>query len=415
MSRDNKMYHLTSELNDFDAVSLYPSAMHRLYIPTGAPRKLRADELTYEYLSSNTCGEDDNDKLIKCYIVDIDITAVNKYRHFPLINYKDVKTSVKKWENACVPMRVDNITLEDLVKYQGIEFIIKGGICWEGKKDFTIRQEIKKLHKLRCQYKSSNKPLADVIKLIMNSAYGKTIQKPIDNQSVVKSVSKFNKRLNMEVPELDKYLIKNGAYVKQLIPLNKECTEFRVIRTKSIDSSHSNCLVGELILSMSKRIMNEVMCLAEDLDIPIYYQDTDSMHIDNSRINELAERYQQVYNRELIGKDLGQFHCDFDELPNNPRSIESIFLGKKVYIDKLTNDDGAIAYHYRMKGVDLKCVELVSQQQFGGELMDLYRYLLDPTHALTFDLTKTKPRFKMDKNFTVSTITNFSRTLTFSC
>ena len=84
-----------------------------------------------------------------------------------------------------------------------------------------------------------------------------------------------------------------------------------------------------------------------------------------------------------------------------------------MYIDKLTNDDGAIAYHYRMKGVDLKCVELVSQQRFGGELMDLYRYLLDPTHALTFDLTKTKPRFKMDKNFTVSTITNFSRTLSF--
>ena len=49
MTRDNKKHHLTSELNDFDAVSLYPSAMHRLYIPTGAPRKLRPDELTYEY------------------------------------------------------------------------------------------------------------------------------------------------------------------------------------------------------------------------------------------------------------------------------------------------------------------------------------------------------------------------------
>jgi len=31
---------------------------------------------------------------------------------------------------------------------------------------------------------------------------------------------------------------------------------------------------------MSKRIMNEVMCLAEDLGIEIYYTDTDSMHID---------------------------------------------------------------------------------------------------------------------------------------
>ena len=308
-------------------------------------------------------------------------------------------------------MRVDNITLEDLIKYQGIEFSIEGGICWEGKKDFTIRQEIEKLHKLRCQYKTTNKPLADVIKLIMNSAYGKTIQKPIEEQSIIKSVSKYNCKTKEYEAELDKYIKKNGAYVKQLIPLNQEYTEFRIIRTKSIDTSYSNCLVGELILSMSKRIMNEVMCLAEDLNIPIYYQDTDSMHIDNNRINELAEKYKEIYGRELIGKNLGQFHCDFDELPNNPRSIESIFLGKKVYIDKLTNDNGDIAYHYRMKGVDLKCVELVAKEQFNGDIMALYKYLSD--HSLTFDLTKTKPRFKMDKNFTVSTINKFSRTLSF--
>ena len=419
MTRDNQKYHLTCELNDFDAVSLYPSAMHRLYIPTGAPRKLRDEELNFEYLKLNTCGEDDNDKLIKCYIVDINITKINIPRHFPLINYKDIKTNVKRWENKCTNMRVDNITLEDLIKYQGIEFNIIGGICWEGHKDFTIRHEIEKLHNLRCQYKTTNKPLADVIKLIMNSAYGKTIQKPIEDQSIIKSVSKYNSKTKQHEPELDKYLIKNAAYIKQLIPLNTNELEtskhdtrsFRIIKSKSIDTSCSNCLVGELILSMSKRIMNEVMCLAEDLNIPLYYQDTDSMHIDNSRIKELAQKYKEIYGRELIGKNLGQFHCDFDELTNNPRSIESIFLGKKVYIDKLTNDNGDIAYHYRMKGVDLKCVDYVSNEQFNGDIITLYKYLFD--HSLTFDLTKTKPRFKMDKNFTVSTINNFSRTLSF--
>ena len=37
--------------------------------------------------------------------------------------------------------------------------------------------------------------------------------------------------------------------------------------------------IGALILSMSKRIMNEVMCLAEDIGIDIYITDTDSMHL----------------------------------------------------------------------------------------------------------------------------------------
>ena len=38
-------------------------------------------------------------------------------------------------------------------------------------------------------------------------------------------------------------------------------------------------MLGIGILSMSKRIMNEVICLVEDLNIKIFYQDTDSMHL----------------------------------------------------------------------------------------------------------------------------------------
>jgi len=33
--------------------------------------------------------------------------------------------------------------------------------------------------------------------------------------------------------------------------------------------------------------MNEVMCLAEDLGIEIYYTDTDSMHIDKDGLDML--------------------------------------------------------------------------------------------------------------------------------
>jgi hypothetical protein len=35
MTRDNKSYHTVEELDDFDAVSLYPSAMSRLHLPLG--------------------------------------------------------------------------------------------------------------------------------------------------------------------------------------------------------------------------------------------------------------------------------------------------------------------------------------------------------------------------------------------
>jgi hypothetical protein len=46
-----------------------------------------------------------------------------------------------------------------------------------------------------------------------------------------------------------------------------------------VNNSAAYTYIGAFILSMSKRIMSEVMCLAEDNGIEIYYQDTDSMHI----------------------------------------------------------------------------------------------------------------------------------------
>lgn len=48
--------------------------------------------------------------------------------------------------------------------------------------------------------------------------------------------------------------------------------------------------------------MNEVMCLAEDHGIEIYYQDTDSMHIAKDDIPKLSNIFMTKYNRELIGK-----------------------------------------------------------------------------------------------------------------
>ena len=48
---------------------------------------------------------------------------------------------------------------------------------------------------------------------------------------------------------------------------------------KECDSQTGYQHCGIITLDMSKRIMNEVMCLAEDIKIPIYYQDTDSMQM----------------------------------------------------------------------------------------------------------------------------------------
>ena len=69
--------------------------------------------------------------------------------------------------------------------------------------------------------------------------------------------------------------------------------------------------LGCQILSYSKRIMKQVMCLADDQNIKIHYQDTDSMHIEAHKVDMLNRLYKRKYGKELIGEELGQFHNDF--------------------------------------------------------------------------------------------------------
>ena len=88
MTRDNLKWLTKCNLNDFDAVSLYPSAMNRLYIQTGIPTVLEAHECNLEYLLNHTIDADHqptSEKPISSYIVEIMINKVNIKRHFPLI------------------------------------------------------------------------------------------------------------------------------------------------------------------------------------------------------------------------------------------------------------------------------------------------------------------------------------------
>ena len=417
MTRLNKKWSVNEELADFDAVSLYPSAMKRLYCVKGKCEVLKPEELDTNYLLTHTCSEDEQpseEKPITTYVVEIQITAINKHLAFPCVVYKDKQTNTNKNDDSINSIGkttiVDNITLEDWVKYNGLECKIIRGYKWTGEKSFLIRDVIQNLHLLRCEYKKTHNPLQLVIKLIMNSAYGKCIQKPITTNLVFKKyqTKKFDKKTKKYVYDypLNKFLIKNSSKVIKYTQVNKNLYAIKV--GQQIDDFYTNTLLGVQILSMSKRIMNEVMCTAEDLNIQIYYQDTDSMHIQKNKINDLANEYKKRFNRELIGKNLGQFHNDFDEVADG-YAYKSVFVGKKMYVDLLKNDKGETGIHYRMKGVNLDCVKLYAEEH-NLTVFDVYNKLFNG-ETLTFDLLKAKPCFKMNDNQTVTNQLDFKRSI----
>ena len=134
---------------------------------------------------------------------------------------------------------------------------------------------------------------------------------------------------------MNQYIANHFNYIKEITGMDSSVGAI-AREVKPFNKHFTFAPFGVMVLSMSKKIMNEVICCAEDLSIPVFYQDTDSIHIHQSRLNELADEFKRRYNRELIGKQLGTYHSDFhafcstDEMPI---ATCLIFLMKKCYID----------------------------------------------------------------------------------
>ena len=143
--------------------------------------------------------------------------------------------------------------------------------------------------------------------------------------------------------------------------------------------SHFNYVhCGVEVLSMSKRIMNKVFNCADDLGLKIYYQDTDSIHLNYDDVPEIVKHYKKKYNKELVGEYLCNFHVDFemDGACSEIYSKESLFLGKKTYIDILESTDkhGNIinSEHIRMRGIPTPCIKYYAKQN-NMSVLDLYK------------------------------------------
>ena len=413
MCKNNKKQYVKDRLQDFDAVSLYPSAMERLggYLK-GKPKVLNAGCCPR---TTNTEGAETGfcyEFLKKCdgYFVQIKIKKVNKNYNFPLMSYvndEGVRIFTNEPPNNLYVCKFD---LEDLIKFHKIEFEIIDGYYFDEGRNNKLRDVIKHVFNERLKMKKQKNALEQIYKLIMNSAYGKTLQKSHSEQIHFKNEN-----------DIDKFIDKNYNYIKTYEELYSKGSfkKYIVKMEKGIEEHFNNCHCGVEVLAMSKRIMNEVMCLAEDNELDIYYQDTDSMHIKECDIKILSKKYEEKYDRELIGKGMGQFHSDFDSdiIKENIHATESIFLGKKCYIDKLEGEDEygnhVVDYHIRMKGVSNNAIKHKSKIE-ERDFMDIYKSLHKGNEE-RFDLCcgGEKVNFEYNSNYTITTKKEFPRTLSF--
>lgn len=429
-SRKNRQKNQTKKgkrVADKDAVSLYSSSMVRLAGYLKGKPKVIEDHLLNKIINKENIKDDkikNYKKWIKAdgYYIEAVVKKIGVKRHFPLLS-KVNDDGIREFRNDLVgeTIFIDNIALEDSVKFQDVEVEIIKGYYFNSGFNTKVGETIQGLFEARLKAKKEkNEGLQQTIKLIMNSSYGKTALKEINED--VKYIHNG---------AYDDFVYKNYNFIKDITPQANE-QGYRIKLVKPINEHFNRVHIGIQVLSMSKRIMNEVMCLAEDNNIQMFYQDTDSIHLYYNDVKILDDLFFKKYGKELDGKNLGQFHIDFDlgsgQFKDNGDEIgcENIYsesfigLGKKSYIDCLVGTCPITGKeirgnHIRMKGVPNGAI-LYYCRENNITPEELYFRLLDGDDVefdLLKDLDGDKIGFEYRKDMTIHTAKEFKREVCF--
>jgi len=399
---NNSYSQIKDFIVDFDAVSLYPSAMYRLGKELGGhikgrPYLIKPNNLNMEFLNNQTS-----------YFIDIKIKEVNKVLKMPLLSI--MKDDVRHYTNDMIGeiITVSKIELEDLIKFQKIEFDIIKGYYYNKGRDGTITTIIEEFFNKRLEYKKQGNPLQLCYKLIMNSSYGKTGQKANDISNKIIHTEKLNEFVEYNFNKIKSYEKVNDKEI--LVSLYND-----ILKHKNLAHINSE------ILAMSKRIMNEVICLAENLKIVVYYTDTDSIHLKNEDLKILEKEYYKLYNKVLTGYNMEQFHTDFD-LPKSKGEIKStkfIGIGKKCYYDSLEGsdekDNKLNGEHTRLKGVPNSNIIFNVESTNKKSVEELYNnFIIGKTEIFDSVENGNKFKIKFNKDMTLSNITNEYKQICFN-
>lgn len=402
------------EFDYFDACSLYPTAIKFVCevkggFPTGPCQLLREEELNYDFLLRETTE----------YTVEIRITAIRKRQlSVPFIAHRQKSKSINYLndlpaDGSEVVVTVDRQTLEDYIEFHQIEFEILRGVYWSGSKNPRWGVVIENLYQERLKCKIAGHGVrSDNLKLIMNSAYGKTIMKTSPTEKVFIPLYRNRKGVKTENPW--RLTVFNQLQVTKSFRFVGE-HQIELTRFKK-DNSYTLSKYGSMILAASKHVMNRVFNLMSDMKLPIYYTDTDSFVIDRSSRLLVADAFRVRYGQELVGDQLGQMHSDFsfkhEGKSISPELVHSTHffpMAKKLYLHCLvaTMPDGKVHHSIQFKSKGCTQSGLVYKAREYGEgdegVIGLYRSL-SLGHTIEVPLNPPgKVRFVYDKNNRVTT------------
>jgi hypothetical protein len=342
---------------NMDMNSLYPTAMCMNY-PVGIGEWSNNPELDFRrgtigiYHIKFKCPKN----IIMAVLPQRNKTYIAGWGKGNKVENKRWKASGIKWSLEDGEGVYTSIDIQDAIK-QGytVEFQSRAYIWRQTAPVFenyikTI-YKIKKEQDLLAGTPEYNEIIRMIAKNMMNSLYGKTCQRPIqDEQRVVKTEREFY--------EFAKdYQITDYVWVKieQEMGLALSGSPVDVANTKP---SH----LGAFVLAYSRQIMMADFrrCTNNLQDCNFTYTDTDSIHMSGSTYKQMLEYYPQRF-----GPELGQFSNDIKGI--EPIIIYEHCLAPKCYMYVYLTQDGKLGFKKKVKGIPKKKLHEIGMHDFVNE------------------------------------------------
>ena len=407
----NISHLINTQLSDSDISSLYPFAYTKLEIPSGSPIQIPSNEQIYHDTAFL-------DGLYHWYFIEVEILEVRRPRAIPSLS---VMTKDKRvWEDKPGVYFLNHVQLQDLCEFQDISYICKGGVGWlkgvgqlHNWKDFTndLYNERIKISKTK-----GKEAKALIIKLLLNSIYGRTLMSPITTTEKVfsdidgyskKSFESFIEKHFDKIKEINYFTSRDGT---------QQCANISMMKAVYDHSSYNQ--VASVILAQSKRVMNKAVYLLDDLGYDVYYTDTDSMFYPEEANKPFEEAYIAKYGESPFArKVLGKFMSDYEKsLPpgaTNIRASGAIFVAKKLYTVKLTydlDDQKDLEYYVvKVKGIPQQAIDYYLNKTKQNPFQMMERLI--NKEVIKFDLRcgGDKVCFQVEKDFKFKSLTDFTR------
>ena len=327
-----KRIELIHLLWDYDAVSLYPSAMwdeKSIYprIETGyAYTRDMNDELVEKF---NTRNFNQGSAILKIKYYNPKNLIV---QHIP-IKEKEKKIEINRMRNGYIVDYLTSVDIQEIVKIGGkVIEIYEGVIYRENFKVSPFRKVIDKLFALRQKYKDENIDVMQLlVKLLTNSLYGENIRKDIEEKFACKSEMWMQTEYDERVR--DYWKISGINYIVKMIDDAGLEDEVKKLNTMPLH-------LGAFVLSNSKRIMNNFIHAIDGFYTnDVYYTDTDSLYIEN-------KHWEKLEKTGLVGKNLLQGKNDYKD----GGIFYGLFLAPKIKYCLTVNKYGVLDEHKTFKG-----------------------------------------------------------------